>query len=592
MEHFRTLIQLSKYLWSNSRADLKWRVVFSMCALLVSIGIQTGVPFFLKYAVDVLSSDNTQYWIAGGLVIGYGSARILQKAFGEIRDYIFVNVKQYAQRTIALQTFQHLHELSLAFHLERQTGGLSRVIERGTRGIEFVLSFMLFNIIPQLFQILLVTGVLFFKFNWYFALVTFVTIFGYILFTIFVTEWRLRFRREMNKNDTEANSKAIDSLLNYETVKYFNNEKHEYSRFDFALARYESAAIKSQQSLSLLNVGQEAIIAIGLIAVMISAASGVITKLYTVGDFVLVNTFLIQLYLPLGFLGFVYREVKHSLTDMEKMFELKGIPKTIQDPKENSILTVSNGHVEFRNVEFAYQKERPILKGISFDIPPGHTVAVVGISGAGKSTLSRLLFRFYDVTGGAILIDGQDIRNISQNSLRSAIGVVPQDTVLFNDTIEYNIHYGQPRSSKDDVIRAARLAKIHDFAESLPDGYQTKVGERGLKLSGGEKQRVAIARTILKSPKILVFDEATSALDSKTEKEIQKSLNEVSEGKTTLIIAHRLSTIINSNKIIVLSDGEILESGSHMELLSKNQEYAKMWKRQQESQNESEFIQI
>lgn len=587
---WRTLVKLTKYLWPKKRMDLRSRVVLALSCLVLAKIINVYVPFLYKHAVDALSVDPNLIVFPVAVIIAYGGARVLHQFFGELRDVIFVKVAQHAQRKIGLATFKHLHELSLAFHLERQTGGLSRVIERGTRGIQFVLSFMLFNILPTLIEILLVTGVLLYQFHWTFAAVTFFTILGYIVFTLWITEWRLKYRREMNQKDSEANTKAIDSLLNYETVKYFSNEEHESKRFDSALAQYEAAAIKSQASLSLLNVGQGSIIGLGLILVMVMAGKGVVGGSLTIGDFVLVNTFLIQLYLPLNFLGFVYREVKQSLIDMEKMFELIGVHSEIQDAPDAKPLKACDGEIEFKNVTFAYLPERTILKNVSFNVKAGKTVAIVGPSGAGKSTIARLLFRFFDISKGAIHIDGQDIRKVTQKSLRKAIGVVPQDTVLFNDSIEYNIQYGCPEAEKEKVFHAAKLAKIHDFIQKLPKKYTSLVGERGLKLSGGEKQRVAIARTILKKPCILLFDEATSALDSHTEKEIQASLNEVSKGRTTLIIAHRLSTIVHADEILVLKEGEIVERGTHAKLLAEKGEYAGMWQKQQEAQEYQEKL--
>ncbi len=580
--HWQTLGTLSNYLWPKD-SGLRVRVVIAMVSLALAKLVNVYVPFLYKRAVDELTGQPHLFRIVALTIGAYGLARILSQFFGEFRDFVFAKVAQRAQRVVALQTFEHLHRLSLRFHIERQTGGLSRVIERGTRGIQFVLSFMLFNILPTLLEILLVTGILYYKFNFAFAAVTFTTIFIYITYTLSITDWRVKYRRAMNEKDTEANTKAIDSLLNYETVKYFGNEEHEFRRFDHAMKGYEKAAVQSQTTLSVLNVGQGVIIGVGLVSVMAMAANGVVKGDLTVGDFVLVNTFLIQLYLPLNFLGFVYREMKQGLVDMEKMFELLAIHAEIQDEPNASALQLREGEVEFRDVSFRYHPERPILKHISFKVPAGKTVAVVGPSGSGKSTLSRLLFRFYEVNEGQILIDGQDIRKVTQKSVRAAIGIVPQDTVLFNDTIEYNIRYGNTHLAHEDVEGAARHAKIDAFIKSLPDGYQSMVGERGLKLSGGEKQRVAIARAILKDPKVLLFDEATSALDSKTEKEIQASLDEVARERTAIVIAHRLSTVVDADEILVLKDGEIVERGRHSDLLAAKGEYASMWKRQQEA---------
>ncbi len=582
--HMETLKRLSIYLWPKNRADLKLRVVLALSALVLSKLVNVYVPFLYKGAIDGLSKPAQLLAVPLFFIVGYGVARVVSQGFGELRDFLFSKVGQHAQRVIALNTFKHLHALSLRFHLERQTGGLSRVIERGTNGIEFVLNFMLFNILPTLLEIGLVTGILLYKYDWQFAAVAFVTIAVYIAYTLGITDWRVRYRREMNEKDSEANTKAVDSLLNYETVKYFGNEDHEFRRFDHALEGYERAAVISQGTLSLLNIGQGAIIGVGLMGVMWLSARGVVAGSLTVGDFVMVNTFLIQLYLPLNFLGFVYREMKQGLIDMDKMFELISVHAEIQDSPDAKPLPPGPGKVEFQGVDFSYQPDRQILRDISFSILPGQTVAVVGPSGAGKSTLSRILFRFYDIQKGRVLIDGVPLDKITQKSLREAMGVVPQDTVLFNDTIEYNIHYGRPSATEEEVFAAARLAKIHDFVVTLPQGYKTQVGERGLKLSGGEKQRVAIARTILKNPRILIFDEATSALDSQTEKQIQASLNEVSRDRTALVIAHRLSTIIDADEILVLKDGAIVERGKHADLLARGGEYAAMWKRQQEAQ--------
>ena len=577
-----TVKSLAKHLWPPGHLNLKVRVVIAVAALIAAKAVNVYVPFLYKGAVDALSM-RPEILMPVGLIIGYGIARILQQSFGELRDFIFARVSQHAQRAVALETFRHLHRLSLAFHLDRQTGGLSRVIERGTRAIQTVLSFMLFNIIPTIIELFLVTVILYFQFGWIYSAVTLGMIAVYILFTFNITNWRTKYRRSMNERDTEANTKAIDSLLNFETVKYFVNEDHEYGRYDESLAQYQTAALKSQSSLSLLNIGQGLIIGAGLIAVMWMAAKGVQDGILTVGDFVLVNTLLLQLFLPLNFLGFVYREISQGLIDMEKMFELLEVNAEIQDPPGARSLAHKQWDVEFDHVNFSYNSDRQILKDVSFRIPAGHTVAVVGPSGSGKSTLARLLFRFYDVNSGSIRIGGEDLRAVTQKSLRQSIGIVPQDTVLFNDSIGYNIRYGKPGSTDQEVHDAAKLSQIHNFVDSLTKKYQTPVGERGLKLSGGEKQRVAIARTILKNPPILILDEATSALDSHTEKEIQASLREVSRNRTTLVIAHRLSTVVDADEILVLKYGSIVERGRHQELLALNGEYAAMWKKQQEA---------
>ena len=580
----RTIRSLLPYLWPAGALEMRVRVVIALGLLVLAKGTNVVVPIFYKYAVDALSAQTGAVLaVPVGLLVAYGLTRVMAQAFGEVRDAVFAKVAQRSIRLAGLSAFQHLHRLSLRFHMDRKTGGVSRAIERGTKGIEFVLAFMVFNILPTLLEILLVCGVLWALYTVWFALVTLVTIGGYIAWTLAVTEWRTKFRRTMNENDSEASTKAIDSLLNFETVKYFGNEDHEARRFDVALKGYEQAAVKSRTSLTLLNIGQGGIIAAGLTAVMIMAGSGVAAGAMTIGDFVLVNAYLIQLYLPLNFLGFVYREIKRSLTDMEAMFALLGEAPEIGDAADAGALRIDGGRVEFDDVSFSYDPRRPVLKGVSFTVPAGKTLAIVGPSGAGKSTISRILFRFYDVDAGRVLIDGQDIRQVTQQSLRAAIGMVPQDTVLFNDTIYYNIAYGNPAASPAEVEEAARLARVHDFVMGLPDGYQTSVGERGLKLSGGEKQRVAIARTILKEPSILLFDEATSALDSRTEREIQDSLNAVSADRTTLIIAHRLSTVVNADEIVVLDQGRIVERGGHAQLLAAGGGYADMWARQQEA---------
>lgn len=582
--HGRTLTSLLPHLWPRERVDLRIRVVLASISLLVAKLLTIGVPFLYKAAVDALS-DKTHALatVPIFIIVAYGIGRVAAQAFNELRDSLFARVSQHAMRTIGLRTFEHLHRLTLKFHLERQTGGLSRVIERGTKGIEYMLRFLVFNIVPTLFEIVLVCGILWWRFEFVYAAMTLLTLVAYIAFTLIFTDWRSKYRRETNKRDQEANTRAIDSLLNYETVKFFGNEAHEARRFDDALARYEQAAVKSQLSLSALNVGQGLIIAINLIALMGLAGSGVAAGRLTLGDFVMVNALLIQLYIPLNFLGFAYREIMQGLIDMEKMFELLGLEAEVRDRAGAAPLKVVGGEVRFENVDFDYDRRRQILRAVNFTVPPGKTVAIVGPSGAGKSTISRLLFRFYDVNRGRVLIDGQDLREVTQASLRAAIGVVPQDTVLFNDTIGYNIRYGRPDASDQEVEEAARLAHIHDFIQHLPEKYDTKVGERGLKLSGGEKQRVAIARTVLKNPVILLFDEATSALDSQTENDIQQSLREVSAHRTTLLIAHRLSTVVSADEILVLDRGRIVERGPHRDLLAHGRLYARMWARQQEA---------
>ena len=579
-----TLRTLAPYLWPKDAPSLRVRIVVAVLLLIAAKVANIYIPMFYKAAVDALGAKDAALIVVPlGAILAYGGARVLTLMFSELRDAVFSKVAQHSIRAVGLKVFRHLHALSLRFHLARQTGGLTRSIERGTKGIETLLSYMLFNVLPTLFEIALVTIILWRMFDGWFALATLVTVTLYIAYTLLVTEWRTKFRKQMNETDSEANTKAVDSLLNYETVKYFGNEAHEARRYDGALQSYERAAVKSQTSLSLLNVGQAAIISVGLTVIMYMAARGIAAGRLTIGDFVLVNTYLLQLYQPLNFFGFVYREIKQSLIDMDRMFELMAVDYEVADKPGAPALAVTGATLEFRDVYFGYDPRREILKGVSFTVMAGKTTAVVGSSGAGKSTLSRLLFRFYDVDSGAILIDGQDIRDVTQGSLRGAIGIVPQDTVLFNDTILYNIAYGRPGASVEEVENAARLAHIHDFILAMPDGYKTVVGERGLKLSGGEKQRVAIARTILKQPAILLFDEATSALDTHTEREIQNNLREVSRGRTTLTIAHRLSTIIDSDEIIVLDAGTVIERGRHHELLAAGGRYATMWRRQQEA---------
>jgi ATP-binding cassette, subfamily B, heavy metal transporter len=577
-----TAKSLMEHLWPKNHPNLRVRVVLAMLCLVIAKVVNVYVPFLYKEAVDSLSM-NSAVVLPIGIIISYGLARVTQQTFGELRDLIFAKVSQHSQRSIALSTFSHLHKLSLAFHLDRQTGGLSRVIERGIRAIQSVLSFMLFNIVPTLLEIFLVTFIFYKTFGVSYAVITFSCLSLYVFFTFTITNWRTKFRKSMNESDSEANTKAIDSLLNYETVKYFVNEEHEYKRYDSSLEKYQVEALKSQSSLSLLNIGQGLIIGIGLVSIMYLAADGVTRKVLTVGDFVLVNTMLLQLFIPLGFLGFVYREVNQGLIDMEKMFELLSVNAEIKDSPQAKVLNPAEWSIEFENVNFSYNSDREILKNVSFKVPAGKTLAVVGPSGSGKSTLARLLFRFYDVTSGAIRIGNIDLREVTQKSVRQAIGIVPQDTVLFNDTIGYNIKYGRPEATEDEIKNAAKLAQIDSFIETLKINYNTSVGERGLKLSGGEKQRVAIARTILKNPQILLFDEATSALDSQTEKDIQASLREVSKNRTTLVIAHRLSTIVDADEILVLKAGQIIERGTHSALLEKAGEYAAMWQKQQEA---------
>ena len=586
---WQTLKTLSHYLWPAGQLEMKTRVVIALGLLVFAKLANVYVPVLLKQAVDQLNSvAGAPIALPLGLLFAYGIVRILSIAFAELRDAVFAKVGQRAIRTVALQTFRHLHNLALRYHLDRQTGGLSRSIERGTKGIDFLLNFMLFNILPTMFEIILVCGLLWSFFNIWFALVTFVTVTSYIAFTIIMTEWRLKYRREMNATDSQANTRAIDSLLNYETVKYFGNEDHEASRFDLSIERYERAAILSKTTLSYVNVGQSFIIGIGMTLMLILAGNGVVEGALTIGDFAMVNMYLIQLFLPLNFLGFVYREIKQSLIDMESMFSLLRTEREIADPPGAPNLVTEQAEISFDHVSFGYDPRRDILKDVSFTVPAGKTVAIVGPSGAGKSTIARLMFRFYDVTGGSITIDGQDIRAVTQKSVRAATGIVPQDTVLFNDTIYYNIAYGRPDATPAEIEEAARLASVHNFIARMPDGYQTTVGERGLKLSGGEKQRVAIARTILKNPAILIFDEATSALDTRTEREIQTSLKEVSADRTTLVIAHRLSTVVDADEIIVLDNGTIAERGRHDDLLKLDALYAAMWWRQQEANSDTD----
>jgi ATP-binding cassette subfamily B protein len=574
----RTLLP---YLW-----EYRGRVLLALTFLISAKLANIAVPLLLKQIVDALDPAQALVVVPVALLAAYGVLRMSSTLFAELRDIVFVRVTQRAMRRIALTVFRHLHALSLRFHLERQTGGVSRDIERGTRGISTLLSFMLFSILPTILEIALVTGLLFVKYDHWFAIIAVGALVIYIGITIAITEWRTAHRRTMNDMDSKANTKAIDSLLNYETVKYFGNEEYEARRYDQNLQRYETAAVKNETSLGLLNSVQSVVIALAVSLLMWRAADGIVQHALTIGDLVMINALLIQLYIPLNFLGVMYREIKQALTDMEKMFNLLEVNREVRDHEGAKPLDTSAGAaIEFESVNFGYDANRQILFDVSFTVPAGHTVAVAGSSGAGKSTLSRLLFRFYDVNQGRIGIDGQDIREVTQTSLRQALGIVPQDTVLFNDTIYYNIAYGRPEATREEVIDAAKSAHIHDFIESLPDGYNAMVGERGLKLSGGEKQRVAIARTLLKRPAILIFDEATSALDSKTEKAIQGELREISANRTTLVIAHRLSTIVDADQILVMEHGRIVERGSFRELIDMKGKFAEMWRLQQEEED-------
>jgi ATP-binding cassette, subfamily B, heavy metal transporter len=598
---FGTIVHLWPYIWPTDRADLKLRVLGAMLLLLAAKLATISVPFTFKWAIDALAGHGsapvaTSDWLVWALAvpvvltIAYGGMRILMAGLTQLRDGLFAKVAMHAVRRLAFRTFVHMHELSLRFHLERKTGGLTRVLERGRNAIETIVRMVILQLSPTIIELMLIVGVLMWKFDWRYVLAIMITVAVYMVYTYHATEWRIGIRRKMNESDTDANVKAIDSLLNYETVKYFSAERREAERYDKSMARYEQASTRAYTSLAVLNAGQAVIFTCGLAAAMVMCATEIQAGTKTVGDFVLINAMMIQLYQPLNFMGMVYREIKQAVTDIEIMFSILEREPEIKDADGATPLNVTRGTIRFEDVRFAYEPERGILNGISFDVPAGQTVAVVGPSGAGKSTISRLLFRFYDLAGGRILIDGQDIARVTQASLRQAIGMVPQDTVLFNDTIRYNIRYGRWEASNAEVEEAARLAQIDGLIKLAPKGYETEVGERGLKLSGGEKQRVAIARTILKAPPILVLDEATSALDSHTEKEIQDALERVSKDRTTLVIAHRLSTIVGADEIIVLDRGEIVERGTHYALLAQNGLYASMWNRQREAEEAREKL--
>ncbi|HSG36871.1 MAG TPA: ABC transporter ATP-binding protein/permease [Paracoccaceae bacterium] len=591
IEGWNVIRKVTPYLWPEGDWGVKFRVVLALSMLLAAKLISVATPLFYKHAVDALSADaDPALWLgmgAVGLTIAYGVARLMNVGLSQLRDAVFAPVGQRALRRLAYETFVHIHNLSMRYHITRKTGGLSRIIERGVKGVDFLLRFLLFNMGPLALELLMVAGILFYMFDvWYLAVVV-LTIGLYVWFTFAVTEWRVKIRKKMNDQDTEANQKAIDSLLNFETVKYFAAERWEADRYDRAMEGYEQAALKTSYSLSFLNFGQSFLITGGLVAVMIMAALGVQNGSLSVGDFVMVNAYMIQITMPLNFLGSVYREIRQAMIDMSEMFTLLGQPAEITDKPGAKPLAVAGGTITLEDVHFGYETGRQILKGISLEVPAGKTIAIVGSSGSGKSTIGRLLFRFYDVTAGALKIDGQDVRDVTQESLHQRIGVVPQDTVLFNDTIYYNIAYGRPSASEDEIIAAAKAAKIHEFVMSLPKGYDTAVGERGLKLSGGEKQRVGIARTLLKNPPILLLDEATSALDTDTEREIQAELKAMGKGRTVITIAHRLSTIADADQIIVLENGKIVEKGEHDALLAENGRYAQLWQRQAADEDEA-----
>ncbi|MEJ0012464.1 MAG: ABC transporter ATP-binding protein/permease [Bauldia sp.] len=594
-----TLVRLWPYMWPASRPDLKMRVIWSLGVLVAAKIITVLVPYIYKWTTDALTakpvngtvSVTTLLTVPVMLVIAYGVGRILANVFNNLRDALFASVGQHAVRNLAYVTFVHMHELSLRYHLQRRTGGLQRVIERGVNGIETIVRFTILNTLPTFIEFALAAGIIAYQFDWKYLVVVVVTIIVYVWFTVKVSDWRIKIRRDMNESDQDAHSKAIDSLLNFETVKYFGNEKLEARRYDGAMERYEKAAVRIWTSIAWLNIGQIVIFSIGTTVCMVMSAQAVTAGTQTIGDFVLINALLLQLSIPLNFIGMVYREIKQGLIDIEAMFDLLEVKPEIVDAPGAKPLQVAGAEVRFEDVKFHYDPDREILRGVTFRVPAGKTVAIVGPSGAGKSTLSRLLFRFYDVTGGRIAIDGQDIRDVTQESLRAAIGMVPQDTVLFNDTIAYNIRYGRPDATEADIVAAAATAQIAEFVEELPQKYATEVGERGLKLSGGEKQRVAIARTVLKGPAILILDEATSALDIHTEREIQAALDRVSANRTTLVIAHRLSTIVNADEILVLDDGEIVERGTHEGLLGQSGLYASMWNRQRQAAEAAAILQ-